>query len=32
MKDLNDLTDDEFYEAERTAANTFKELVPQYVP
>ncbi len=32
MKDLNELSDDEFYEAERTAANTFKELAPQYVP
>jgi hypothetical protein len=32
MKDLDKLSDGEFYEAERTAANTFKELAPQYVP
>jgi hypothetical protein len=32
MKDLKEFSDEEFYEAERTAANTFKELAPQYVP
>jgi hypothetical protein len=32
MKDPNKLSDEEFYAAEKTAADTFKDLAPQYVP